>query len=137
LVNLAGRGRMQTQRAAKLFMFRQLGIRTAKCGSRLDEANEEFSRHPATAQGRYVTVTRTDTRLDSSVDLWKLFQSGVDEMRDPGEFPHAARKVFRISEDLLNRMDAMVEICVGLPGDGPALTSRAIPRSGRRCAFIA
>jgi hypothetical protein len=28
-----------------------------------------------------------------------------------------ARKVFRISEDLLNRTDAMVEHCVGLPDD--------------------
>ena len=39
------------------------------------------------------------------------------EVRDPNEFPQVARKVFRISEDLLNRTDAMVEHCVGLPED--------------------
>lgn len=114
LVNLAGRGRMLSQRAAKHFMFRHLGIKADSCCSRLDEANEEFS----AVFGQLKTVARDApdlaARLESSFNLWKLFRSSM-EVRDPAEFPQVARKVFRISEDLLNRTDAMVEVCVGLP----------------------
>lgn len=120
LVNLAGRGRMLTQRAAKLFMFRQLGVRPANCRSRLDEAHEEFV---ATLERLKVTTTShaaLTPRLDSSVDLWHVFRESM-EFGSASEFPLAARKVFRISEDLLNRMDAIIEICVDLP---PETTAR-------------
>jgi CRP-like cAMP-binding protein len=114
LVNLAGRGRMLSQRAAKHFMFRQMGIKAANCRSQIDEANEEFS----AALGQLKVVAR-DTpgfaaRLESSINLWQLFRSSM-EVANPADFPHVARKVFRISEDLLNRTDAMVEMCVELP----------------------
>ena len=122
LINLAGRGRMQSQRAAKFFMFRQLGIRTANCGSRLDEASEEFSKVLGQIKAAVTDSPGLTARLESSTNLWTLYRESM-EMRDPAEFPHVARKVFRISEDLLNRTDAMVELCVGLPevNDGPAL----------------
>ena len=116
LVNLAGRGRMLSQRAAKHFMFRQMGIRVANCRSRLDEANEEFSATLGQLQIAAKDAPGFAARLESSSNLWKLFRSAM-EVRDPNEFPQVARKVFRISEDLLNRTDAMVEHCVGLPED--------------------
>jgi CRP-like cAMP-binding protein len=127
MVNLAGRGRMLTQRAAKLFMFSQLGIRVGKCHSRLDEANDEFLATLQQLKADTLAVPGLAPRLDSSVDVWKLFQSTMN-LRSAGEFPLAARKVFRISEDLLNRMDAIIEICVGLPGDSPQTMS--YPPSG-------
>lgn len=114
LVNLAGRGRMLSQRAAKHFMFRQLGIKADNCRSRLDEANEEFSAVLGQLQAAARDAPDLDARLESSSNLWKLFRSSM-EVRDPADFPQVARKVFRISEDLLNRTDAMVEVCVGLP----------------------
>lgn len=122
LVNLAGRGRMQSQRAAKFFMFRQLGIRTANCGSRLDEASEEFSKVLGQIKAAVADSPGLTARLESSTNLWTLYRSSM-EMREPAEFPQVARKVFRISEDLLNRTDAMVEFCVGLPDESnyPAL----------------
>jgi hypothetical protein len=106
---------MLTQRAAKLFMFGQRGIHVAKCHLRLDEANEEFLATLQQLKAETYSVPGLASRLDSSVDVWKLFQSAMIP-RSAGEFPQAARKVFRISEDLLNRMDAIIEICVGLPG---------------------
>jgi hypothetical protein len=116
LVNLAGRGRMLSQRAAKHFMFRQMGIRVASCRSRLDEANAEFSATLVELKAAAQDTPGFAARLESSINLWKLFRSAM-EVRDPGDFPQVARKVFRISEDLLNRTDAMVELCVGLPDD--------------------
>jgi hypothetical protein len=48
----------------------------------------------------------------SAGNLWKLFRSAwTYAIRD---FPDA-RKVFRISEDLLSRAEAVVEHCIGLP----------------------
>ena len=43
LVNLAGRGRMLSQRMAKLFMFQRMGIRAAFCRAELEHARAEFS----------------------------------------------------------------------------------------------
>ncbi len=115
LVNLAGRGRMLTQRAANLFMFGQRGIHVTKCRSRLDEANDEFLSTLQRLKADTVAVPELASRLDSSIDVWQLFHSAMN-LRSASDFPQTARKVFRISEDLLNRMDAIIEICVGLPG---------------------
>lgn len=119
LVNLAGRGRMLTQRAAKLFMFRQLGVRPANCRSRLDEANDEFMATLEHLRRATEGNPALAPRLESSVNLWALFHQAMD-VYAAADFPQAARKVFRISEDLLNRMDAIIEICVDLPDDAPA-----------------
>jgi CRP-like cAMP-binding protein len=116
LVNLAGRGRMLSQRAAKHFMFRQMGIQIADCRSQLDEANAEFSAALNELKASIRDAPGFNARLESTVNLWALFRSAM-EVLDPAEFPQVARKVFRISEDLLNRTDAMVEHCVGLPAD--------------------
>jgi len=114
LVNLAGRGRMLSQRAAKHFMFRQLGIKSANCRSRIDEANEEFSAVLGQLKAAARDTPEFAARLESSINLWQLFRSSM-EIGNPADFPQIARKVFRISEDLLNRTDAMVEMCVDLP----------------------
>lgn len=116
LVNLAGRGRMLSQRAAKHFMFHQMGIKVANCRSRLDEANTEFSATLGRLQATVKDAPGLGAKLESSFNLWKLFRAAMD-VRDPAEFPQVARRVFRISEDLLNRTDAMVEACVGLPSN--------------------
>jgi CRP-like cAMP-binding protein len=121
LVNLAGRGRMLSQRAAKHFMFRQLGIKVANCRSQLDAANAEFSATLRELKASAPNAHEFAARLESSSNLWQLFSSAMD-VDDPADFPLVARKVFRISEDLLYRTDAMVELCVALPGSkyGPA-----------------
>lgn len=116
LVNLAGRGRMLSQRAAKHFMFRQMGIQVAACRSRLDEANAEFSSTLAVLRESAPGMPAFTARLEASIGLWKLFRASM-EVCNTAEFPLVARKVFRISEDLLNRTDAMVEQCVSLPDD--------------------
>jgi CRP-like cAMP-binding protein len=116
LVNLAGRARMLSQRAAKHFMFRQMGIHVTDCRSRLEDANAEFAATLAELRASALNDPGFAARLESIFNLWKLFRSAID-MHDPGDFPQVARKVFRISEDLLNRTDAMVELFVGFPDD--------------------
>jgi CRP-like cAMP-binding protein len=116
LVNLAGRARMLSQLAAKHFMFRQMGIHVDDCRSRLEDANAEFAATLAELRASALNDPGFAARLESIFNLWKLFRSAMD-MHDPGDFPQVARKVFRISEDLLNRTDAMVELFVGFPDD--------------------
>jgi hypothetical protein len=53
-------------------------------------------------------------KLESSSNLWQLFRSTM-ETPSPADSSQTARRVFRISEDLLSRTDAMVEACVALP----------------------
>lgn len=122
LVNLAGRGRMLSQRAAKHFMFRQMGIKVANCRSQLDHANAEFTATLGELKASVPDAHEFAARVESSSNLWKLFRSAMD-VSDPADFPLVARKVFRISEDLLNRTDAMVELCVKLPTDRSISTS--------------
>lgn len=114
LVNLAGRGRMLSQRAAKHFLFGRMGIKVASCRSRLDEANAEFSTTLSQLQAAVREAPGLAAKLESSSNLWKLFRSTM-ETPAPADFPQIARRVFRISEDLLSRTDAMVEACVALP----------------------
>jgi CRP-like cAMP-binding protein len=114
LVNLAGRSRMLSQRAAKHFLFRHMGIHVADCRSRLENASAEFSATLAELKASALDEPGFSARLESAGNLWKLFRSAMD-IRDPGDFPQTARKVFRISEDLLSRAEAVVEHCIGLP----------------------
>ena len=107
---------MLSQRAAKHFMFRQMGIHVTDCRSRLEDANAEFAATLTELRASALNDPGFAARLESIFNLWKLFRSAM-EVRDPNEFPQVARKVFRISEDLLSRTDAMVEACVGLSID--------------------
>lgn len=43
-VNLSGRQRMLSQRMAKAYLFRQMGVNTAEAGSMLDAAMKEFAK---------------------------------------------------------------------------------------------
>ena len=124
LVNLAGRGRMLSQRAAKHFMFRQMGIKVANCRSQLDAANAEFSATLRELRASAPEAHEFAARVESSSNLWHLFRSAMD-VDNPADFPLVARKVFRISEDLLNRTDAMVELCVTLPPSSDGTAGRA------------
>ena len=123
LVNLAGRGRMLSQRAAKHFMFRQLGIKVANCRSELDAANAEFAAALCELRASAPDAHEFAARVESSGNLWQLYRSAMD-VDDPADFPVVARKVFRISEDLLSRTDAMVELCVELPAEKDSPTRR-------------
>lgn len=115
LVNLAGRERMLSQRMAKLFLFRQMGIKPAKCRSQLAEASSEFATALITlnsaARGRSAILGE----LESVAEHWSTLQSTL-ALPDGADFAPTARKLFNVSEHLLLRMDAAVDLYARLPG---------------------
>lgn len=115
LVNLAGRGRMQSQRMAKLFMFQRMGIMAARCRADLEEAHGEFSAVlellSAVAEG----TPRIAAELEKVRIQWSRLESAMLQGRE-GEFSASVRKVFTASENLLQRTDKTVDLYARMPG---------------------
>ena len=115
LINLAGRERMLSQRVAKFFMFRHMGIRTAKCRVELDNASQEFSSAlvelTAVAQDSSPVILG---ELESVAEHWNALQSTL-VLRNGKDFAPNARKLFTTSENLLRRMEAAVDLYARLP----------------------
>lgn len=114
LVNLAGRERMLSQRVPKFFMFRHMGIKVAKCRSEIEEASEEFSANLASLTAAARDKAPILGELESVAEHWNALQSSV-AIRIGMDFAPAARKVFTASENLLERMDAAVDLYARLP----------------------
>ena len=115
LINLAGRERMLSQRVAKFFMFRHMGIRTAQCRVELDNASQEFSAAlvelTAVAQDSSPVILG---ELESVAEHWNTMQSTL-VLRNGNDFAPTARKLFTTSENLLRRMEAAVDLYARLP----------------------
>ncbi len=115
LVNLAGRGRMLSQRMAKLFIFQRMGVNAERCHAELERAHGEFS----TVLGKLDGVARGTPRLGAELEKvrvhWSRLESALALGRE-AEFALAARKVFTASEGLLQRADKAVELYARLPG---------------------
>jgi hypothetical protein len=115
LVNLAGRGRMLSQRMAKLFMFQRMGIRAASCRAELEHARAEFSavlEQLAVVAGG---VPRIAAELAKVRMHWNRLEFAMALGRE-GEFSVSVRKVFTASENLLQPTDKTVDLYARLPG---------------------
>jgi len=115
LVNIAGRERMLSQRAAKLFMFRQMGIQVARCRSEIRDADEEFSANLARLAAVAPEETEITTELASVAEQWQLLQSAICARGGPDAAATMGR-VFTTSERLLKRTESTVELYVRRPG---------------------
>ncbi|MCF8178757.1 MAG: type IV pili methyl-accepting chemotaxis transducer N-terminal domain-containing protein [Sulfuritalea sp.] len=115
LVNLAGRERMLSQRAAKLFMFRNMGIQESRCRDELQHTQKEFSTTLAALRSSTRDQPRIKHELDKVAQHWNALQSAMTSDHEEG-FSPVARKVFTTSENLLQRMDTAVNLYAGLPG---------------------
>lgn len=114
MINLAGRERMLSQRMAKLFMFRHMGINARQCRAELDQAQEEFSTALARLTADAHAKPGIHDQLESVTGHWYTLQTAIAADKDH-EFAPAARKVFKTSEHLLTHMDAAVELYLSLP----------------------
>jgi len=114
LVNLAGRERMLSQRAAKFFMFRNMGIQVSASRAELKRTHDEFS----TALVKFAAATRGQPKIKDELEKvarhWNTLQSAMAN-HDHLPFAPIARKVFATSENLLQRMDTAVNLYTGLP----------------------
>jgi hypothetical protein len=115
LVNLAGRERMLSQRAAKFFMFHNMGIEVSASRAELKRTHDEFS----TALVEFAAATRGQPKIKDELEKvarhWNTLQSAMTS-HDRLPFAPVARKVFATSENLLQRMDTAVNLYAGLPG---------------------
>lgn len=114
LVNRAGRERMLSQRMAKFFLFRRMGIQEAKCRAEIEAAHEEFS----SILAELATLTPEQPliagELNKVAKHWVTLRSALNSHGDGG-FAVAATRVFTSSEHLLHHMDAAVGLYVKLP----------------------
>lgn len=115
LVNLAGRQRMLSQRLAKLFMFRHMGIQTRRCRAELEGSKVEFSTALDVLASLTTTKPQINAELEAVAEHWEDMKSAL-AIDDAGDFSNAARNVFTSSEQLLRRMNNAVELYVQLPG---------------------
>ncbi len=114
MVNLAGRERMLSQRAAKLFMFRNMGIQVSRCQDELQHTQDEFSSTLAKLSLTTHDQPKIKNELDKVAQHWDALQSAMTSSSELS-FSPIARKVFTTSENLLQRMDTAVNLYAGLP----------------------
>jgi hypothetical protein len=107
LVNLSGRQRMLSQRMAKAYLFRQMGVNTAEAGSMLDAAMKEFAK----AHDDLKAAPRAPPRSSPS---WRWSSSSGSSSRTrcrcgpPPIRVKAASDVGTTSERILEQMDLVV-----------------------------
>ena len=110
LVNFAGRQRMQSQRMAKLYLFRQLGVRASACRRELDAASEEF----AGGLLELLAVTADNVAIQAELgpvaERWDGLRAAL-AARDDRNSTVNARAVFKVSEEFLGHLDAAVGLC--------------------------
>ncbi|MDD5296059.1 MAG: type IV pili methyl-accepting chemotaxis transducer N-terminal domain-containing protein [Rhodocyclaceae bacterium] len=107
LVNLAGRQRMLSQRMAKFYLFRQLGVQPGVCQSELAKARKDFS----SAHEALLAAPETTAAIRSEMGLvaqqWVMFQYAVDNA-DPVDPKMAAGNAATTSERILEQMEVVV-----------------------------
>ena len=107
LVNLSGRQRMLSQRMAKAYFFRQMGVNPGQAGEMLDAAVKEFGK----AHEELKAATRSSAHIKEELALveqqWFFFQNALS-LRDAGDQKRAAANVATTSERILEQMDEVV-----------------------------
>lgn len=114
LVNQAGRERMLSQRMAKFFLFRRMGIQETKCRAEIETADAEFSATLAELAALAPDQTLIAGELKQVARHWDCMRSVLTDHHD-AEFAATATRVFTSSEQLLQHMDAAVGLYLKLP----------------------
>ena len=117
LVNFAGRQRMQSQRMAKLYLFGQIGIRSATCRRELEAASEEFGG----GLSRLIAATADNAairaELEPVAERWDGLRNALALVDDRNSTVNA-RGVFKASEEVLRHLDAAVGLCARSAANG-------------------
>lgn len=107
LVNLSGRQRMLSQRMAKAYFFRLMGVNAGLAGEMLDAAGKEFSK----AHEELKTAPQNTPHIKEELLLveqqWFFFQNALS-LRDAGDQKRGASNVATTSERILEQMDEVV-----------------------------
>lgn len=116
LVSLSGRQRMLSQRMAKAYFFRQLGVQAGPAGEMLEAAAKEFAsvHEQLKAAPQNSAQIRTELAL---VEQQAFFFRNALALRDVGEQRRAASDVATTSERILEQMDVVVGLYEKLARD--------------------
>lgn len=127
LVNLAGRERMLSQRLAKLYMFRQMGMQLSKCRIEMDKGNRDFSKNLSQLTAVTGDEPAIAAELERVAKYWNALRSML-AIDDETNFS----AVFTASEDLLRHTDNAVALYALRRGAGTGAAIHTDGRSGRR-----
>lgn len=115
-VNLAGRQRMLSQRMAKAYFFRQLGINAGPAGEMLDAAIKDFAKAHETLKASLQNTPQIKSELALVEQQWFFFRNALG-LGDAADRMKAAEAVGSTSERILEQMDLVVGLYEKLAHD--------------------
>lgn len=109
-VNIAGRNRMLTARLAKLFLFADWGVRSARARQLIAASRQEFDANIAKLAAAGADSPEIAAQLAIDAEQWHALTSIIDATPHfPIEHGHA-REVLAASDELLRHMDTTVKL---------------------------
>ncbi len=117
LVNLAGRQRMLSQRMAKAYFFRQMGVNAGPAGEMLDAAVKEFAKAQEELKAAAQNTAQIKTELGLVEQQWFFFQNALS-LHEAADRKKASTDVATTSERILEQMDAVVGLYEKLAREG-------------------
>lgn len=107
LVNLSGRQRMLSQRMAKAYFFRQIGVNADAAREMLDASVREFSKAHEELKAAPQNTAQIRAELDLTEQQWFFFRNALS-LGAAGDVKKAAADVATTSERILEQMDVVV-----------------------------
>lgn len=116
IVNLAGRQRMLSQRAARAYFLIAAGQTSAPVRKQLDTAKSEFSQSLLALQGAPISTTSIRNELDLAKGQWLFYEAALNKTPTPESLQNVAttsERVFEVMDNLTALYDAAVRDLLG------------------------
>lgn len=116
IVNLAGRQRMLSQRAARAYFLIAAGHTSATVRKQLDTAKNEFSQSLLALQGAPISTASIRNELDLAKGQWLFYEAALNKSPTPESLQNVAttsERVFEVMDNLTALYDAAVRDLLG------------------------